>query len=586
MASDVSGDGGPKLGEASRPRWLFASFRGYQPSWLAADVIAGLMLGAISIPEQLATARLAGLDPQAGLYALVAGSLGFAIFGANRFVSVGADSTIAPIFAGALATLAAAGSQHYAEHATMVAFLVGAMLVTVGVVGAGWIADLLSIPVTVGFLAGISAHIIVGQLPSILGIAGPTGYLLSRIAIIARHLPNANLYALAIGAAVLAITAGAERIGPRVPGALIAIVAAAIAVVALDLKARGVAVLDPLPHGLPGLTLPQAGELGFIGRLLPAALVVAAVCMMQTTAVVRSFPSDPGVREDVSRDFAGVGAGCILAGLIGAFAVDASPPCTAIVKESGGRSQLATLTQVAMALALVFFAAGLTAYVPKAALGGLLVYIGMRIFKLGDMIKIARRGGYEIIMVALSAGLVILMPIETGMLLAIVLSLVHSLYMVARPRCSQLSRVPGTTIWWPPSPEQPGERVPGVVVFAPAAPIYFTNAEFICERLKAEVAAAQDPVRLVVIEAIGVIDIDYTGSQVLQETIAQLRGAAIDVAFCRMEAPRAQAAAKQTRLFDAVGADHMFRSAEEAVHNLANHLEAAHRSSSHGQGTN
>jgi sulfate permease, SulP family len=165
--------------------------------------------------------------------------------------------------------------------------------------------------------------------------------------------------------------------------------------------------------------------------------------------------------------------------------------------------------------------------------------------------------------------LVILMPIQTGMLLAIVLSLVHSIYIVARPSCSQLARMPGTTIWWPPNDDQKGQHVPGVIVFAPAAPIYFTNAEYICERLKAAVAAAESPVRLVVIEATGVIDIDYTGSQILQDTIAQLRAAEIDVAIARLEAERAEAAASQTGLFEAVGPDHRFRSVEEAVRALS-----------------
>jgi sulfate permease, SulP family len=569
MLSESTNSAPTNLAPQTKHPLFFASFRGYRPSWLPADLIAGLMLGAISIPEQLATARLAGLAPQAGLYALIAGSLGFAAFGINRFVSVGADSTIAPIFAGALAAFAAAGSHQYASLAMVLALLVGAILAAAGLMGAGWIADLLSIPVTVGFLAGISVHIIVGQLPSILGIADPGGYLVTRMAAIAHHAPEANLYAVAIGAAVLAITAASERISPRIPGALIAIGGAAIGVAVLHLKTRGVAVLEPLPHGLPALTLPGLNELGFVGRLLPAALVVAAVCMMQTAAVVRSFPSEPGGREDVSRDFAGVGAGSVLAGLIGAFAVDASPPCTAIVKESGGRSQMAMMIQVALTAALIFFAAGITSYIPQAALGGLLVYIGTRIFKLNDMIKITRLGGREIYLVAVSAGLVILMPIQTGMLLAIVMSLLHSLFMVARPLCAQMVRLPGTTIWWHPSPQHPGEQVPGVIVFAPAAPIYFTNVGYICERLRDAIAAASGKIRLVIIEATGVIDIDYTGSQVLQETIAQLRADGIDVAIARLEAQRAESAARLSGLFDALGHHHRFRSAEEAVRTLA-----------------
>src|SRR6516164_3857515 len=155
--------------------WLFASLRGYRIGWLPRDFIAGMMLAAIAIPGQLATARLAGMPPETGLYAFAAGSLAFAAFGANRFMSVAADSTIAPIFAGGLTSLALTGTPHYAELATLLALMVGALLVVVGLLRAGWLATLLSIPVTTGFLAGISIHIIVGELPTLLGISEEQG---------------------------------------------------------------------------------------------------------------------------------------------------------------------------------------------------------------------------------------------------------------------------------------------------------------------------------------------------------------------------------------------------------------------------
>ena len=163
------------------PGWLFASLHGYRIGFLPRDLVAGVMLAAIAIPGQLATARLAGMPPETGLYAFTAGSLAFAIFGANRFMSVAADSTIAPIFAGALASIAVAGTAHYAELATLLALMVGIVLVAVGLLRAGWLATLLSVPVTTGFLAGISIHIIVGELPTLLGISGETGHLLVRL---------------------------------------------------------------------------------------------------------------------------------------------------------------------------------------------------------------------------------------------------------------------------------------------------------------------------------------------------------------------------------------------------------------------
>src|ERR1700736_1465689 len=164
---------------------LFRSLANYRVSFLPGDLIAGLTLAAIAIPEQMATARLGGFSPQIGFFAFMAGSLGFAMFGANRFLSCGADSTITPIFAGGLALLAAAGSPEYQVLAAGLAFMVGLLLLAAGVFRLGWIADLLSIPVTIGFLAGISVHILISQLPGILGLPSPTGPMLQRITILA-----------------------------------------------------------------------------------------------------------------------------------------------------------------------------------------------------------------------------------------------------------------------------------------------------------------------------------------------------------------------------------------------------------------
>jgi sulfate permease, SulP family len=550
------------------PGWFFASLRGYRIGWLPRDLIAGLMLAAIAIPGQLATARLAGMPPETGLYAFFAGSLAFAAFGANRFMSVAADSTIAPIFAGGLASIAVAGTAHYAELATLLALMVGIVLVTVGLLRAGWLATLLSVPVTTGFLAGVSVHIIVGELPTLLGMPEEQGHMLVRLVHILGRFGEANPYPLALGASVLIVTMGTARISSRVPGALIGLIAAGLAVAMFHLDARGVALLGALSVRLPGLVLPALPDVQELSRLVPLALVVAVVCIMQTAAVAGTFPSDDGKPDNVSRDFTGVGAGSILAGLIGSFAVDASPPSTAIVRESGGRSQIASLTAVALMIALAFMASGLMAYVPDAALAGILVYIALRIFRLGEMIRIYRRGGREILQVAASGGLVVALPIESGMLLAIAMSFVHSLYLVARPHCVELARVPGSTVWWPPSRDGQGEHEAGVLVFAPAAPLNFTNAERICAEIKSAIAAQRPPVKLLVIEASGIIDIDYTGSQILQQAITDLSAKEIGVAIARLSDKQAQDQAQRSGLIEAIGNDHVFLSVEDAVRKL------------------
>jgi SulP family sulfate permease len=544
--------------------WLFASLRGYRPSWLVNDAIAALTLAAIAIPEQLATARLVGMPPIAGLLAFAAGSFAFAAFGANRFVSVGADSTIAPIMASALMVVATVGTAQYAGMTAVLTMMVGVALLVTGLLRGGWIADLLSIPVTTGFLAGISVHIIVGQLPDLLGIPAATGDVFHQVMGLVRQLPSANLYPIAIGAGILAIAVIADRLSKRIPGALIGLIISGLAVWAFTLQNKGVTLLGALPTERPHLSfaLPSWQE---FTQLLPVSMIVALVCMMQTAVVVRSFPNNPEGQENVSRDFAAIGVGSILAAMFGAFAVNASPPRTAVVHESGGQSQLGGLFAIAIVAAIAFIAAGAFAVLPVAALSGVLVFIGMRIFRVATMLEIYRRGGYEILLVAASAALVVFLPVQTGVTLSIVLSLVHSIYIVARPDSVVLSRVPGTTVWWEQPPSEPGEKEPGVLVFAPGAPVIFTNAAYIRRKLMDAIAATAEPCLFVVIEAHGVIDIDFSGSQMLQEVIAELHQRNIRVALARLESERARSAAKRSGLMAVLGPDQVFRSVEDAI---------------------
>jgi len=544
---------------------LFASFRGYRTAWLSGDLIAGIMLAAIAIPEQLATAKLAGFPVEAGLYAFVAGTLAFAVLGANRFLSAGADSTVAPIFAASLGALAAFGGDAFHGLAAILALAVGAILIAIGVGRFGWIADLLSIPVTTGVLAGISAHIIIGQLPSLLGIASARGPLLFGLFHVATHVAEANPYSCALGIGVLVVTILAARISERIPGALVGLIGAAVAVAVFRLRERGVAVIGAVPAGLPHVHFPAVIGIGELTALVPLALIVAAVCTLQTSVVVRSFPSQADADDDVSPDFTAIGAGSIIAALCGAFPVNASPPRTAVVQGAGGRSQASGLVAVAAIVVVVAFFAKFAAFVPDGALAGVLIFVGLRIFRLRDMVKIARYSRREIGLVIVGALLVIVLPIQTGMLLAIMLSLAHGVSLVMWPASTQLFQVRGTTIWWPPTGERDVVDVPGIVVFEPAAPVNFTNAEDIAGRIKACATKAKAPVKLLVIEGSAISDIDYTGSQKLQATIAELRSRGTDVALARLIVPHAQQAAQRSGLIAALGHDHVFKSVQEAI---------------------
>jgi MFS superfamily sulfate permease-like transporter len=546
---------------------LFASLQSYSLQFLARDLFAGLTLAAIAIPEQMATARLGGFAPQLGFFAFLAGSLAFAMFGSNRFLSCGADSTITPIFAGGLAALAASGDPQYLVLAASLALMVGLLLLFAGIFRLGWIADLLSIPVTTGFLAGISVHILMSQLPGILGLEAPGGAMLQRMASLATHLNETNPFTLLIGIGVLAIIALSERINARIPGALIGLALASAAVVLFGLESRGVSVLGAIAAAPPALALPDISA-GRLPGLISLSLIIAIVVMVQTAATTRSFPSSPDEPPDVDRDFVGVGVGSILSGLIGAFPVDASPPRTAVVSETGGRSQLAGLAAAAIVIALLAFGAALLGRIPNAALGGVLMFVALRIVRVNQIVSIWRQSLGEFLLIAVTAAAIIVLPIEQGVGLGIALSLLHGIWSTTRARLVVLERVPGTSIWWPPSPHLPGEREPGIIVAGFQAPLSFLNAYHFRRDVLDALQSQPQAARLLVLEATGIVEIDYTAAQILLELIRKCHADGIDFACARLESIRAQAAFARFGISELLGPDHSFRSVEEAIEAL------------------
>jgi SulP family sulfate permease len=543
---------------------VFRSLRGYRLQFLSRDLFAGLTLAAIAIPEQMATARLGGFTPQIGFFAFLAGSLAFAAFGSNRFLSCGADSTITPIFAGGLAALAVAGSPDYPTLAAALALMVGLMLFAAGTFRLGWIADLLSIPVTTGFLAGISVHILISQMPAILGLPAPEGPMLQRVASLAAQLNHTNLFTLVIGLGVLAIITVSEQINARIPGALIGLALASAAVVLLGLESRGVSVLGAVSAKMPALAIPVVSG-GNLASLVSLGLIISIVIMVQTAATTRSFPSDPNEAPDVNRDFVGVGVGSVLSGLLGAFPVNASPPRTAVVSETGGRSQVAGLAAVAIVIGLLAFGASLLQQIPNAALGGVLLFVALRIIRVRQVVAIYRQSREEFLLILVTAAAIIVLPIEQGVGIGIALSLLHGIWSTTRARALIFERVPGTSIWWPSSSNLPGEREPGIVVAGFQAPLSFLNAyHFRRDILEALKSSPQKP-RLLVLEATGIVEIDFTAAQVLSDLIRRCHADGVDFAIARLESIRAQQAVARFGINALLGPDRQFRSVEEAV---------------------
>jgi MFS superfamily sulfate permease-like transporter len=530
------------------------------------NLLAGLTLAAITIPEQMATSKLGGFEPQIGLYAFIGATVGFAVVsflfsGACRILTVGADSTITPVFAASLAALAAKGAGVDLGSSETLALLVAIALLIAGTLRLGWIADLLSTPIVTGFLAGIALHIVVSQLPDALGLAPPHGTLVQQVGALALKLGDTNLWSLAITVGMLVVIVAAEEINPRIPGALIAVLLAMAATLAFGLEAKGVPVLGALPAGGPRLALPD-WHYENVRELVPIAMVVAVVIMMQTAAVSRSFPGPRGT--DVDRDFLGLGIANLGAALLGSFPVNASPPRTAVVQAAGGTSQVAALAAAAVVLALALAGGQLLAHVPQAALAGVLLFVASRIVRFKVIAAVIRQAPGEAALIALTMAGVVLLPIPTGVAIGIGLSLVHGGWIATQTKASEFKHVPGTTIWWPAGQQGASESLPGVLVLGFSAPILFANAEPFRRGMLALIDNRR-PLSLVVFEAGGVAHLDYTAAEAVRDVIESCRKRGIDFAISRLESVRAREALERFGVLKVLGNDRLFLSVADAV---------------------
>ena len=551
---------------------VFSSLRGYRRAFIAPDLIAGVTLLVIAVPEQLATSRLAGMPPITGFYAFIAGTFVFAMLGSSSQLSVGADSTIAPLFAVGISHLALSGSPRYIDLVGILAVVVGAIVALVSLLRLGWIAEFLSTPIIVGFLAGVAVIIVVHQLPDFFGLPSPSGTTLHRVYVVASHLGAVNGWSVAIGAVVLIVVIVTERIDKRLPGALVGLVGSTLLVGLLGLGSHGVATLGPLAHGAPRIGL-YGLSWAAIRQVVPVALVVALLVVSQTAATTRAFADQGGYQVDVGRDFLAVGVGNIAAGLFGSFPVNASPARTAAIASASGRTQAAGLGAAA-ALVVLIPAAGLLKDVPLATLAAVLIFVATRIFHRRELRAIAHFDLFEFALAIVTLLIVALVGVEQGIVAAVALAILDRTRLSARPQLHVLGRIPNTTSWAPLSVESKVVQVEGVLVVLFATPLWYANSVHFHNQMDAARVRATGTLRLVVLDALGMSDIDYTGSKALRAVIDELKGNHIDFAVARA-GKRVCEAMKKSGLYERIGADHFFPAVDEAVTTLGPKSPAA-----------
>jgi SulP family sulfate permease len=541
------------------PAWM----KGYRRSLLGADVLAAVGLVAVAVPSQLATSRLAGMPPITGLYAFAAGAVVFALLGRNRQLVVGADSTIAPLFAAGISHLAPMNTPTYVALVGITAVMVGALVAVVGLIRFGWIAEFLSAPIITGFLAGVAVVIVVHQLPDLFGLAGGSGTTVQRIDAVVRALGHTNGWDAGIGLGVLALALVAQKIDRRLPVGLVGLVASTVLVALADLSRRGVAVLGSFSHGLPHLGLSHL-SISTLGSIVPIAGVVALVVVTQTAATSRAFADRRDDPVDIDRDLVGTGAGGIVAGLVGAFPVNASPGMTNAVADAGGRTQVATLLGAAVVVAAIPLA-GLLRDLPDAALAGVLLYIAVRLFQVRELVAILRFDLLEAGLALVTLVTVALVGVEQGIAVAVGLAILDRARLSARPNVHVMERIPGTTSWRPTSPgEEPREEAAGVLVLNFASPLYYATANRFRAQVESAMRAESDPVHAVVIDVSGMHDLDFTGARVLGHLLDSLDRRHVALGIARA-GEHARGNLERSGLLKRIGADHFYDSVDEAV---------------------
>jgi sulfate permease, SulP family len=525
--------GGPR---AALRRWL--PLPGVLPvtrQGLAADALAGLTLAALGIPEVLGYARIAGMPVVTGLYTLLLPMAAFAVLGSSRHLVVAADSATAAIMAATLTGLAAAGSPRYVQLAGLAALMAGGLLALARLARLGFLANFLSRTVLLGFLAGVGVQVAVSQLPDMLGVSvQPTGTV-RRLVAVARALPDARPLTIAVSAAVIAAMLIGRRLTSKIPSALIAVVAAIAVSWLARLSAHGVAVLGPVPHGLPALALPAFG-LHDVRALLGAAASMFVVILAQSAATSRAYAAKYGetsFSEDT--DLLGLAAANIAAAFSSTFAVNGSPTKTQMVDGAGGRSQLAQLTTTAVVLVVLLVVTGPLAYLPIAVLAAVVFLIAAELVDVPGLRRIltVRRDEFAVAMLAALA--VIVLGVQEGIVLAVVVSIIDHLRHSYRPRSSVL--VKSASGHWQAGPVQPGARTEdGLIVYRFGTSLYYANASRLADDLTMLVSAG-GPVRWLVLDGAAIGDVDYTAAAVLSRVIGRLTERGIVLAAASLLQP-------------------------------------------------
>ncbi len=529
----------PMVNAKGLERWLpgLAVAKSYERSWLRTDLVAGIVVTALLIPAGMGYAVAAGLPPETGLYATIIPLLVYALVGPSRILVLGPDSSLAPIIAATILPLAAGDPQRAVALAGLLAVLMGAALAVGGVIHLGFVTDLLSKPIRVGYLNGIALVVIVSQVPKLLGFSIEGGSIIDVVRQIAKGISDGQVIrtALLIGLASIVAILVPKLLRSQVPGVLIAVVGTIIAVAAFG-WAHELPVVGALPRGLPAPAL-SGLSWGDVRSLIGPAFGIALIAFADTGVLSRTFAARHGQTVDGSREMSAVGVANVAAGLLGGFPVSASSSRTPVAEQAGAKTQLVGVVGAVLMVAFIAVAPGVTRYLPSATLAAVVIVAASSLIDVGTLRRLLQMDLIEGLL-SLAAFLgVALIGVLQGIIIAIALSFIAFVNREWRPYRTELVRVRGMRGYHDVTRYPDGDRIPGVVIVRFDAPLFFANGGMFDDFVRKVVADSEAEVHTVILAAEPITAIDTTAVDELVELDDFLASQGVRLLIAEMKDP-------------------------------------------------
>ena len=531
------------------------------PGKFLSEIIAGVSLAAMNIPQAMGYARIAGTPVITGLYTLLFPVIAFALLGGARSLFVAADSATAAILATGVSPMALPGTAAFLAYASVVAIFTGGLLILARLLRLGFLADFLSRTVLIGFLTGVGFQVGIAVIGQMLGIPLPSSVTLEQLRTILNHLPEVHAPTLIVSLIVLSLILGTRRWAPKVPGALIAVIGTILASYLLDFGHHGVRLIGPVEGGLPPFALPRISW-SDVKALLPVAGACFVMIITQSSATARAFGIKHHTMPDENRDLLGLGMANAVAGLTGTFVVNGSPTQTAMLESCGGRSQLANLATAATVAVVLILLTGPLKFLPLCVLGAIVFVVAASMVDFRGFRKLWICGRKEFYVALLTALAVVGLGVEYGIVLAIIVSLLDHVRRGYQPRTAAVVRDP--EIHWRMEKPEPGVFVePGVILYWFGTDLYYANAPHFCQEIR-HLVAHSPGVRVIIVDCGPITSMDFTAGRALLELHADLAARGVILALTRVTEGLRKDLDRQHLTRD-IGEENLFRSRKQSL---------------------